>query len=478
MAFYTDIIIDQGSAFNATIPVLALNNFPLDLTLYSGRGQIRRNYSASTAVNFTVEILEPETSGQVRISLTPTQTADMKAGRYVFDIEVYTENDNDVIRVIEGQVTINPRVTGSTSLGPDCCTDGSSCTVYNTIISGTVTPPPNTLGNNGDYYIDKINYVLYGPKSVGVWPVGVNLIGADGEPGPAGEVTVESLNQLLDDLGLGPTDIVPVVGLQLSDTGDVVLDNGTLGLNSSGELILHNGLENGDGLPAIKAGGSLTQATSFVSATDIYIANGEYPFKIAEFNIPFNQVSTVGDLLNLNGKISLKFDLINPYQNFVLPDGGIYLVVALDDSVLVSPGTQPYAALYYPYFNKHQSNDGNSTFKIESDININIQNVGSLAEEISLQTRFAGGIKNTIFKNTQGTAPIVATTYHDEWLDAASLGGYLMEFQQSIPRPVNENAFIKIPIYIVGVDYSGNPARPMYCSSVLNLSKTSKYQTP
>jgi hypothetical protein len=111
MAFYTDIIIDQGSAFNATIPVLALNNFPLDLTLYSGRGQIRRNYSASTAVNFTVEILEPETSGQVRISLTPTQTADMKAGRYVFDIEVYTENDNDVIRVIEGQVTINPRVT-------------------------------------------------------------------------------------------------------------------------------------------------------------------------------------------------------------------------------------------------------------------------------------------------------------------------------------------------------------------------------
>ena len=345
----------------------------------------------------------------------------------------------------------------------------------NSILHGFGAPTSFT-GEIDDFYLDTIEYKLYGPKSYSpyddseYWPDGIEL------QGPVGEVTAESLDQLLDDLGLGPTDIVPVVGLQLSDTGTVALDDGTLGLNSSGELILHNGLANGNELPTIKAGGSLTQATSFVSGTDFYLTDLEYPFKIAEFNIPFNQVSTVGDLLNLNGKISLKFDLINPYQTFVLPDSGIYLIVALDDSVIVSPGAQPYGALYYPYFNKHQSNNGNSTFKIESDININIENVDSFAEEISLQTRFTGGIKNTIFKNTQGVAPIVATTYHDEWLDLGD--GSLMEFQQYIPRPVNENAFIKIPIYIVGVDYTGNPARPMYCSSVLNLSKTIEYQTP
>ena len=54
-------------------------------------------------------------NGLVRISLTPAQTAAMKAGRYVFDIEVYTEDDVDVIRVIEGQVTITPRATHPTS---------------------------------------------------------------------------------------------------------------------------------------------------------------------------------------------------------------------------------------------------------------------------------------------------------------------------------------------------------------------------
>ena len=108
MAFYTDIIIDQGSAYNATLPVLTLNNLPLDLTNYSGRGQIRRNYNATLAVNFLVQVHE---DGLVRISLTPAQTSGMKAGRYVFDIEVYTANNNDVIRVIEGQVTITPRAT-------------------------------------------------------------------------------------------------------------------------------------------------------------------------------------------------------------------------------------------------------------------------------------------------------------------------------------------------------------------------------
>lgn len=111
MAFYTDIIIDQGSAYNATLPVLTLNNLPLDLTGYMGRGQIRRNYNATLAVNFLVEVQGDPEDGLVRISLTPAQTSGMKAGRYVFDIEVYTANDNDVIRVIEGQVTITPRAT-------------------------------------------------------------------------------------------------------------------------------------------------------------------------------------------------------------------------------------------------------------------------------------------------------------------------------------------------------------------------------
>ncbi len=112
MAAYTDIFIDQGSAYTATIPVFATNGVPLNLAAYAGRGQIRKSYTSSTAVDFDVQIVDAE-NGQVRIRLTPQQTAGMKPGRYVFDIEIYTPAlpENDVIRISEGQVTITPRVT-------------------------------------------------------------------------------------------------------------------------------------------------------------------------------------------------------------------------------------------------------------------------------------------------------------------------------------------------------------------------------
>ncbi len=46
----------------------------------------------------------------------------------------------------------------------------------NTIISGVDEIPLVGVGVDGDYYLDRINYVIFGPKSAGVWPTpGVSL---------------------------------------------------------------------------------------------------------------------------------------------------------------------------------------------------------------------------------------------------------------------------------------------------------------
>jgi len=63
----------------------------------------------------------------------------------------------------------------------------------NTLISGT-TNPVNTIGNNGDYYINLSTYGFFGPKSAGTWGTGVSLIGATGETGPAGPEGVAGSN--------------------------------------------------------------------------------------------------------------------------------------------------------------------------------------------------------------------------------------------------------------------------------------------
>ena len=113
MAQYTDIIIDQGSTYSGKIPVIGSNKLPVDLTGYSARGQIRRSYQSLTSISFSTSIDDPS-SGVIFINLTPAQTGALKAGRYVFDVEIYNTSGSDVIRVCEGQAEVTPRATKPT----------------------------------------------------------------------------------------------------------------------------------------------------------------------------------------------------------------------------------------------------------------------------------------------------------------------------------------------------------------------------
>lgn len=54
-----------------------------------------------------------------------------------------------------------------------------------TLLSGTTTPGAG-VGANGDFFINTAASLIYGPKSGGVWPTGVSLVGPAGATGPAG----------------------------------------------------------------------------------------------------------------------------------------------------------------------------------------------------------------------------------------------------------------------------------------------------
>ena len=109
MAIYANISIDQGSDFSAVIGVQGADGLTLDLTGFTSRGQIRKTYTSRNSISFTTSIPDP-TSGNIQISLTNIQTATMKPGRYLYDVEIIS-TDNLVTRVVEGQVDIDPRIT-------------------------------------------------------------------------------------------------------------------------------------------------------------------------------------------------------------------------------------------------------------------------------------------------------------------------------------------------------------------------------
>jgi hypothetical protein len=110
MAVYSDLSIDQGADFSAEIVVEDITGTVADLTGFTGAGQIRKTYSSSTAVNFGVTVTNAG-GGVITVTLTNTQTNAMKAGRYVYDVEITKTSNGEKTRVVEGQVTINPGVT-------------------------------------------------------------------------------------------------------------------------------------------------------------------------------------------------------------------------------------------------------------------------------------------------------------------------------------------------------------------------------
>jgi hypothetical protein len=108
MAIKANLIIDQGSTYSTVLNLTDDDDAIIDLTGYTGAAQIRKHYTSSANTPFTVSISPLD--GAVTLSLTATQTANLVAGRYVYDVEL-TSASNVVSRVVEGIVTVTPQVT-------------------------------------------------------------------------------------------------------------------------------------------------------------------------------------------------------------------------------------------------------------------------------------------------------------------------------------------------------------------------------
>jgi hypothetical protein len=110
MAVISNIFIDAGTDFSTTVTVTDSTGSALNLTGYSHAAQIRKSYdSTSATVAFTTSTTSAS-AGQFTLTLTNTQTAAIPHGRYVYDA-VITSGSGTKTRVVEGIVTINPRVT-------------------------------------------------------------------------------------------------------------------------------------------------------------------------------------------------------------------------------------------------------------------------------------------------------------------------------------------------------------------------------
>ncbi|QRQ85978.1 hypothetical protein [Cupriavidus oxalaticus] len=78
---------------------------------------------------------------------------------------------------------------GGTGAQGNTGSGGNTGLAGNTILSGSVDPTDG-VGNNGDYYINTSTSTLFGPKADGTWPPGVPLGGGTGSSGAGGGIVL------------------------------------------------------------------------------------------------------------------------------------------------------------------------------------------------------------------------------------------------------------------------------------------------
>jgi len=111
LAAFSELNLEQYANFSTTVNVEDSSGTAINLSGYSAASQIRKSYYSTTATNFTATVTGIA-NGEITISMTAANTANMTAGRYLYDL-VITSPVSVKTRVVEGIVVVLPGVTQS-----------------------------------------------------------------------------------------------------------------------------------------------------------------------------------------------------------------------------------------------------------------------------------------------------------------------------------------------------------------------------
>lgn len=110
MSNFYELTIDQGSTFSMRVELKDyFTNESLNLTNYVARSQIRKNYDSTDSKDFLVVIADAA-NGNISMTMTAANTANLKPGRYVYDLEI-EDDESTVTRILQGVAVVSPQVT-------------------------------------------------------------------------------------------------------------------------------------------------------------------------------------------------------------------------------------------------------------------------------------------------------------------------------------------------------------------------------
>jgi len=109
VAAFTELNIEQYATFSTTVNVEDTAGVAINLYGYTAASQIRKSYYSSSANNFLATVTGIA-NGEITLSMTAANTANLTPGRYLYDL-VITAPTGVKTRVVEGIVNVLAGVT-------------------------------------------------------------------------------------------------------------------------------------------------------------------------------------------------------------------------------------------------------------------------------------------------------------------------------------------------------------------------------
>jgi len=109
-AITINLVIEQGTDFSATFTIKNSDGASVNLLGFTAEAKLKTSYYTSSAATPFAVTFADRSKGVIKLTLTDTVTATLKARRYVYDL-VLTSASGVKTRFIEGIATVTPGVT-------------------------------------------------------------------------------------------------------------------------------------------------------------------------------------------------------------------------------------------------------------------------------------------------------------------------------------------------------------------------------
>ena len=103
-----DLDIYKGDYLELYVTIKDSAGNPINLTGFTPKAQLKADYSAGTAVDFTTTITG--VTGQVKIYLSSTTSSSLTPGSYIWDFQI-TDTSGQTRTYLTGDVTVFNEVT-------------------------------------------------------------------------------------------------------------------------------------------------------------------------------------------------------------------------------------------------------------------------------------------------------------------------------------------------------------------------------